>query len=100
MNCLKGFTSEQSKQTRVDHFRLTLTSEGTGRTLTLSHAGGWDGGGKQQPLTADADSTWMLWTEVPMFITKIQVFEFRRPQIFFCKKKRDKSQDPQKSILL
>ena len=36
-------------------------------------------GCKQHPLTSDADFTLILWTEVPMFITKIQVLQCKRP---------------------
>ena len=36
-------------------------------------------GCKQHPLTSDADFTLILWTEVTIFVTKIQVLQCRKP---------------------
>ena len=37
------------------------------------------GGFKQHPLTSDAYFTLIFWTEVPIFVTKIQVLQCTRP---------------------
>ena len=59
----------------------------------ISHRGG---GCKQHPLTSDADFTLILWTEVPIFVTKIQVLQVEDPYKVFLGLKYF-FPDPQKS---